>query len=159
MEDKGCGEYLFYDTLKDKAINCGASKLSDGSELLLCDGCKVKNLGVIIDSKWYEIQYFNGNRTLTQYTILKINKQSVRMKAEYIKGSNQLPSTFTITNDSVLRRFSNFSKGLDEEIGKKIFAITEALKDLDEELKDIPKRKKLLRNELKDLNRGVDGWK
>ena len=156
IEDKtkvtGCGKTCFFNGVE--YVKCGKAQFDDSDFIHYCDACRLKKLGVIVGAVFYEIAYHDIKRILKEYTILKLNDKSVRIRRGFQEGSTQRLSEYTLGNDKVIDRFARYSTSVADELDKTIRRTREEIEYSKVSLnKTLPKHIKSLETELESLDR------
>jgi len=145
MADKGCGGNAWWSG--GRMLKCGETHAGN---TVYCEKCELKQLGVTVGVKFYEICYYPHMRAVYSYEILKLNEKSVRMRCVFLDG-RQKPQEFSIDNSKTLKRFEGYSKTFREAAEKNISVHKQSVKDLIEEEKGIPQRLEAYKQEIEDL--------
>ena len=147
---QGCGKNAFWNG--SKMIKCGEPQFeSIPEDIIYCKDCKLKNLGVIVGKKFYEISYGYG-RWVYEYEVLKINDKSVRIRCIFLDG-RQKPQEYAITKDKALDRFERYCKTFKGAINSSIKANKKGIEDAKKMIKHLPKQIKICETEIDELKK------
>lgn len=147
MKKVSCGKNSHYNGFA--WTKCGdKDKYSD--YISYCDDCDLKNKGILVGKKFYQISYC-FTRRIYEYEILKLNEKSVRMRCTFLDGSQE-PQEYSITNEETLKRFQQYSKTFKGAVSLAVKNNEKAIKEYRETLKELPKQIKITEEEIKELN-------